>query len=72
MFQIGVIQGNVTLAVGVLSYAGRLGFDIIGDADACPDLAVFATGLCRALQDLGVADETVDEASTDRGASMPR
>src|SRR6266568_1855714 len=27
-FQIGVIQGNVTIAVGVLSYAGRLGVDI--------------------------------------------
>src|SRR6266545_1115252 len=48
-FQIGVIQGNVTIAVGVLSYAGRLGVDIVGDADACPDLAVFATGLRRAL-----------------------
>ncbi len=56
-FQIGVIQGNVTIAVGVLSYAGRLGVDIVGDADACPDLAVFATGLCRALRDLGILDE---------------
>ncbi|HEY6026784.1 MAG TPA: WS/DGAT domain-containing protein, partial [Pseudolabrys sp.] len=33
-FQIGVIQGNVTLAVGVLSYAGRLGVDIVGDTPA--------------------------------------
>jgi WS/DGAT/MGAT family acyltransferase len=52
--QIGVIQGNVTLSVGVLSYAGRLNFDILGDPDACPDLAVFAAGLRGALQELGV------------------
>ena len=54
LFQIGVVQGNVTLGVGVLSYAGRLNFDILGDADACPDLAVFAAGLRGALQELGV------------------
>jgi len=50
-----VIQGNVTLAVGVLSYAGQLNFDLVGDADACPDLDVFAQGLTRALLELGVA-----------------
>jgi len=55
VFQIGVIQGNVTLAVGVLSYAGQLNFDLVGDADACPDLDVFAQGLTRALLELGVA-----------------
>lgn len=54
LFQIGVIQGNVTISVGVLSYAGQLNFDILGDAAACPDLAVFATGLNGALQELGV------------------
>jgi diacylglycerol O-acyltransferase / wax synthase len=60
LFQIGVVQGNVTVAVGVLSYAGRLNFDILGDAAACPDLAVFAAGLRGTLQELGV------------GAPMPR
>jgi diacylglycerol O-acyltransferase / wax synthase len=54
LFQIGVVQGNVTLGIGVLSYAGRLNFDILGDADACPDLAVFTAGLRGALQELGV------------------
>lgn len=54
LFQIGVVQGNVILDVGVLSYAGQLNFDMLGDADACPDLAVFAAGLRGALQELGV------------------
>ncbi len=52
LFQIGMVQGNVS--VGVLSYAGQLNFDIVGDADACPDLAVFAAGISEALQELGV------------------
>jgi diacylglycerol O-acyltransferase len=54
-FQIGVLQGNITLAVGVLSYAGQLNFAIVGDADACPDLAVFAEGLSGSLRELGIA-----------------
>ena len=52
MFQIGVIQGNVTLAAGGLSYAGQLNFDIVGDAEACPDLAIFTDGLRGALAEL--------------------
>jgi diacylglycerol O-acyltransferase / wax synthase len=54
VFQIGVVQGNVTISVGVLSYAGRLNFDIVGDADATPDLPAFADGLTGTLQELGL------------------
>ncbi|HET7247442.1 MAG TPA: wax ester/triacylglycerol synthase family O-acyltransferase [Streptosporangiaceae bacterium] len=49
IFQAGVVQGNVTIAVGVLSYAGQLNFTIVGDADAVPDLKAFADGLTQAL-----------------------
>jgi diacylglycerol O-acyltransferase len=41
LFQVGVIQGNARLGVGVLFYAGQLNFDLVSDADA-PDAAVFA------------------------------
>ena len=54
MFQIGPIQGNVALSVGVLSYAGSLNVDIVGDAGVIPDLEVFAAGLEGTLKDLGV------------------
>ncbi|MFL5767113.1 MAG: wax ester/triacylglycerol synthase family O-acyltransferase [Actinomycetota bacterium] len=54
MFQIGAIQGNVTLNVGVLSYAGVLGIDVVGDTDAVPDLEVFAAGLDGTFEELGV------------------
>lgn len=53
MFQIGVVQGNVPISVGVLSYAGQLNFDIIGDPDAIPDLEDFADGVSATLRQLG-------------------
>jgi hypothetical protein len=54
LFQVGVVQGNVTVGVGVLSYAGQLTFDIVGDAESVPDLPMFAEGLSAALEELGV------------------
>jgi diacylglycerol O-acyltransferase / wax synthase len=49
MFQIGVVQGNVTLAVGVLSYAGQLNVTVLADPRAVPDVAVFAGALAGSL-----------------------
>lgn len=57
LFSVGVIQGNVTLGVGVLSYAGQLNFDLVSDADAVPDAAMFAAGLADALQQLGAGSQ---------------
>jgi len=53
VFQLGVLQGNVPLQVGVLSYAGQLNCDIVADANLVPDLAVFAAGVADDLQRLG-------------------
>jgi hypothetical protein len=53
LFQVGVVQGNLTVAVGVLSYAGQLNLTILGDADAVPDLQAFAGGVADALTQLG-------------------
>lgn len=53
IFQIGVVQGNISVSIGALSYAGQLSFDIVGDCDATPDLAVFAGGVPDALEQLG-------------------
>lgn len=60
VFQIGPVQGNVRLSVGVLSYAGRIDFDIVGDADSLPDLDVFASGLVRTLEEMGAANHNDD------------
>jgi len=53
LFQVGLVQGNIPLTVGVLSYAGQLNFDIVADADAIPDLPVFVEGMTAALEELG-------------------
>lgn len=54
LFQVGVVQGNVAIAVGTLSYAGQLNIDIVSDADVVPDLGLFAEGLADALAELGI------------------
>jgi len=53
VFQIGVVQGNVAVQVGALSYAGQLNLDIVADANLVPDLTVFANGMTEDLQRLG-------------------
>jgi WS/DGAT/MGAT family acyltransferase len=53
LFQIGVVQGNVAVQVGALSYAGQLNLDIVADAHLVPDLTVFADGMTADLERLG-------------------
>lgn len=55
VFQVGVVQGNLSLTVGVLSYAGQLNFDVVGDRDAVPDLDVFVKGVTDDLERLGAS-----------------
>ena len=52
LFQIGVVQGNVAVQVGALSYAGQLNIDIVADANLVPDLTVFANGMIEDLERL--------------------
>ncbi len=54
LFQVGTVQGNLALAVGALSYAGRLNLTVVADAEVVPDAAVFAAGIDEALAQLGV------------------
>jgi len=53
LFQIGVVQGNVAVQVGALSYAGQLNLDIVADANLVPDLTLFANGMIEDLERLG-------------------
>ncbi|WP_261775360.1 WSD1 family O-acyltransferase [Kocuria turfanensis] len=55
LFQLGAVQGNVALAVGALSYAGRLNLGLVADADVVPDLDLFAAGVADTLDRLGAA-----------------
>jgi WS/DGAT/MGAT family acyltransferase len=62
LFQVGVVQGNLTVTVGVLSYAGQLNITILGDADTVPDLTTFAEGAAEALTQLGARATAGDAA----------
>jgi diacylglycerol O-acyltransferase / wax synthase len=53
IFQIGAVQGNVTISVGAFSYAGQLNLDVVGDPDALPDLTIFSHGVAGTLSQLG-------------------
>lgn len=55
MFQIGLVQGNCAIGVGVLSYAGQLNVDVVADPDVVPDVEVFTNGIAEAFEQLGVA-----------------
>jgi diacylglycerol O-acyltransferase / wax synthase len=44
--------GNITLAVGVLSYAGQLNFTAVADRDGCADVEVFVQGVQNTLDEL--------------------
>ena len=57
VFQIGVVQGNVAMPVGALSYAGQLNFDIVADANLVPDITLFANGVTRDLERLGARSQ---------------
>jgi hypothetical protein len=46
------IAGNVTLVVGVLSYAGELGLGLVADADAWPDLPVLVDAVRKLFEEL--------------------
>ena len=55
LFPVAPILGNLTLTVGVLSYAGQLNLTAMADQATCPDLEVFAQGVGSALDELARA-----------------
>lgn len=61
------LSQNTTVGIALLSYNGTIGFGIIGDYDAAPDLALLAEGIEKSLSQLlnAVADAE-DVAPTPR------
>jgi diacylglycerol O-acyltransferase len=68
IFQIGVVQGNLTVSVGAISYAGHLNLDVVADRAAVPDAGAFADGISDTLGRLGV----LVTAGTRAGNGTPR
>jgi WS/DGAT/MGAT family acyltransferase len=52
LFPVVPIMGNITLDVGVLSYAGQLNFTAMADQATCPDVEVFTHGVRNTLDTL--------------------
>jgi diacylglycerol O-acyltransferase / wax synthase len=52
LFPAPPIIGNMTLNVGVLSYAGQLNLTAMADQATCPDVELFTHGVQSALDDL--------------------
>jgi hypothetical protein len=52
LFPMMPVMGNLTVVVGVLSYAGQLNLTAVADHDHCPDVEVFAQGVRTALDEL--------------------
>ncbi|GGK95949.1 wax ester/triacylglycerol synthase family O-acyltransferase [Streptomyces flaveus] len=52
IFPVVPLIGNFTLAVAALSYAEQLNITVVADANACPDVDVFAQGVRDSLQAL--------------------
>jgi|SRR6516165_596642 hypothetical protein len=71
VFQIGVIQGNVAVQIGALSYAGQLNSDIVADANLVPDLTVFANGMTEDLERLGARSMSANSAGAADAAILP-
>ncbi len=46
------LAGNTTLGVALFSYNGGIGFGLLGDYDAVPDLAVLAEGIEKSIAEL--------------------
>ena len=46
------LSGNTTIGIALLSYNGAIGFGLLGDYDAAPDLGVLAEGIEKSLAEL--------------------
>ncbi|HET6358047.1 wax ester/triacylglycerol synthase family O-acyltransferase [Streptomyces sp.] len=52
VFPVVPVSANITLGTAALSYAGQLNITVVADANALPDVEVFAAGLRTSLQAL--------------------
>jgi WS/DGAT/MGAT family acyltransferase len=58
LFPIAPLAANQALNVAVMSYAGQMGFGLLADYDAIPDLGVIAEGLEKSIAELLQEAET--------------
>jgi WS/DGAT/MGAT family acyltransferase len=69
LFPMAPLGSNQALNVAVMSYNGQLGFGLLADYDALPDLAVFAEGLEKSIAELMEAAEVTQARTQGNGSS---
>ena len=52
LYPVVPLTDNTTVCVGLMSYNGMIGFGLLGDYDAAPDLGVLAEGLEKSIAEL--------------------
>jgi WS/DGAT/MGAT family acyltransferase len=67
LFPMAPLGSNQALNVAVMSYDGSLGFGLLADYDAIPDLSVFADGLEKSIAELLQAADTVAARAESNG-----
>ncbi|HEY8584769.1 MAG TPA: WS/DGAT domain-containing protein, partial [Capillimicrobium sp.] len=55
LYPVVPLAANCALGIAIMSYDGKLGFGLLGDLDALPDLDALATMLDDAVADLAAA-----------------
>lgn len=65
LFPMAPLAANQALGVAVMSYSGELGFGLIADYDALPDVGVVAEGIEKSIAELRrAAEEALARAET--------
>lgn len=52
MYPVVPLSANTTIGIALLSYNGQIGFGLLGDYDAAPDLEVLAEGIEKSIVEL--------------------
>jgi diacylglycerol O-acyltransferase len=63
LFPLAFLPKGHALAVAIMSYNGQIGYGLLGDYDALPDIDLIAEGLDQALDELLAAARSKTAAS---------
>jgi len=69
LFPMAPLGANQALNIAVMSYDGQLGFGLVADFDAIPDLGVIAEGLEKSIAELLQAAEEVSARAESNGSN---
>jgi WS/DGAT/MGAT family acyltransferase len=69
LFPMAPLGSNQALNVAVMSYSGQLGFGLLADYDAVPDLGVIAEGLEKSIAELLHSAEVTEGRMRSNGSS---